>query len=457
MKVVILAGGGGTRLFPVSRQQHPKQFISLGGNSSLLLQTVRRFTELVPAEEIVVCTGEQYRQQTTALLAEAGLQAVHIVAEPCAKNTAPAILLATKYCEQVLGLEAQESVVVAPSDHLASPQELFTTSIQQAVRIAEQQQSMVVFGVRPTQPHNGYGYIKAQAVGVGGYSRVERFVEKPDLNTACRYLEDGNYFWNSGMFCFTPDTLYREFAEHTAELFEHSRLSLQELEKNFQYLHGISIDYAVAEKSERMLMIPLACQWSDVGSWDAMYDILPKDGNGNVLQGDCVVQECSNSLFVSKERLVTAIGVQDICVVETDDTILVVPRGQTEQVKNLVDELRKDHRPEIEIMRTVYRSWGLYKIIEQGNGYKVKQIEVNPGASLSLQMHYHRSEHWVVTEGTALVVNGDREMLVEPNESTFIPIGTVHRLSNPGKIPLRIIEIQAGAYLEEDDIVRFES
>lgn len=456
MKIIILAGGGGSRLFPLSRGNYPKQFLNIAGDNSLLIRTVQRFKNLVSEQDIVVVTGEQHHKHVVAQLLQNHLNKVNVLSEPMGKNTAPAILLAAKYCEEQLGSSPEEVLFVAASDHILEPQWAFEKSVNAAMLVAQKEEKLVVFGIKPTEPHSGYGYIKIDEQEQGEYSLVREFCEKPDIEIARAYCAQGNYYWNSGMFAFRIDTFYAELQEHAPRLFELGSGSLDELLRDFELLPSISIDYAIAEHSKRAVMFKLPCAWSDVGSWDAVWDVLPKDSMGNVQRGECIALDCKDSLLWSEHRLIAGIGLEDVLAIESDDVVVLARRGDSQKVKELLETLKKSKHKELENSSLVARSWGTYKIIERGEGYKVKQIIVNPGASLSMQLHYHRSEHWVVTAGTALVYNSDKEFLLENNQSTFIPVGVRHQLSNPGKIPLKIIEIQSGEYLEEDDIVRFD-
>ena len=454
MKMVILAGGGGTRLFPLSRKTMPKQFLSLGTDKSLLCQAVGRLKGLVKQEDILVVTSQEQLHHVKTELAVCGSPKAHIVTEPVPRNTAPAIALAMAYCREELNAGDDEVLLVCPADHIIRPPESFQQAAKEGVKAAKLGH-LVTFGVRPAKAETGYGYIQAGESCDGGF-RVESFKEKPDEKTAQEYLEAGNYYWNSGMFAFSMGTMRREFEAHQPDIAELLALDLASLRERFAEMPDISIDYAVAEKSTQVLTIPFGGYWNDIGSWDAIYDVLPKDGDGNAIAGDCMALDCKNSLLLGRSRLIAGIGLEDVLVVETDDVILVAGKGESQKVKDLVTELKSLGRKEAEEHTTVYRPWGSYTVLGEGPGYKMKRIVVNPGGCLSLQMHYHRSEHWIVTGGTAKVTVGDEVRMVHENESIFVPQSTKHRLENPGRIPLAIIEVQNGSYLGEDDIVRFE-
>ena len=454
MKIIILAGGGGTRLFPLSRQDYPKQFLKIGGKQSLLVETVKRFLPVAKAADIVIVTNSNYLHHVKAELACCGAAEAHVLLEPVARNTAPAIALAARYCQEILGAHEDEVLFVSPADHIIHPITQFSQAVRQAVRMA-QECRIVTFGIQPDKPETGYGYIQAGAPTGSGY-HVAAFREKPDLVTAAEYVKAGNYYWNSGMFAFTLTCMIDELAVHEPTIHELASLPLAEAIARFDQMPNISIDYAVAERSQRVAMLPLTTYWNDIGSWDAIYEVLDKDENGNAVDGDCLLVDSKNSLVLGHSRLIAGIGLEDLLVVETDDVILVAKQGESQKVKDVVTELKKRNRPEADIHTTVYRPWGSYTVLGEGPGYKMKKIVVSPGQRLSLQLHYHRSEHWIVTGGTAKVTINDTEQMVHENESIFIPMTTKHRLENPGKLPLEIIEVQNGKYLEEDDIVRFD-
>jgi len=454
MKIVILAGGGGTRLFPLSRSSYPKQFLQIDGERSLLAQTVTRFLTIVQPSDILIVTNDAYQHHVQAELASCKAQAAHILLEPVGRNTAPAIALAARYCLDKLGADANEVIFLSPSDHLVRSQPDFVAAVKKAEQMARKDK-IVTLGIQPVKPETAYGYIHAGEAYGDGFI-VSDFKEKPDQATAGKYLAAGGYYWNSGMFVFTIGCMSEELKKHRPDIYQLMARSFEEMQGEFQQMPNISIDYSVAEKSEKMVIIPFTAYWNDIGSWDAIYDAMEKDEAGNAVKGDCLPLHCTNTLMMSRSRLLAGIGLEDILVVETDDVIVVARRGESQHVKDLVTELNRRGRKEAMENATVYRPWGSYTVMGEGPGYKMKKIRVTPGQKLSLQMHYHRSEHWVVIGGTAQVTVDQTVKMVHRNESIFIPPSTKHRLENPGKMLLEIIEIQNGDYLAEDDIVRFE-
>ena len=471
MKMVILAGGSGTRLFPMSRKKYPKQFLKIDDEKSLFQRTIERCLMVTGLEDIIIITNTDYRflvrTQLLELLHEPNNQHCqpNLILEPVGKNTAPAIALASKFALEELKASDGEVLLVSPSDHIIYPSERFAEYVKKAGELAKEGY-IVTFGVRPTRPETGYGYIEADN-NINDSSnayKVRRFHEKPDIKTAERYLARGNYYWNSGVFAFTIKTIFEELERYAPEIYNKlENRTFGEVLEDFENMPDISIDYAVMEKTDRAVVIPLDITWSDVGSWDTFYEIMEKDGNGNIKIGSIVDINTRNSLILSTKRLVSTIGVENLVVIETDDVLLIARRGEGQKVKDIVEKLKKskEFKHLTEFHTTVYRPWGSYTELEKGNRYKIKRITVNPGEALSLQLHYHRSEHWIVVKGTAKVIledeeGGIKEFFVHENESIYVPKTRKHRLINPGKVPLEIIEVQVGEYVEEDDIVRFD-
>lgn len=455
MKALILAGGSGTRLWPLSRQCYPKQFLKLNGNKSLLQQTVERLMRIVTPEDIIIMTNNEYKFHVMADLDIISQNiSKNMILEPIRRNTAPAIALAVKYCTDRLGCSKDEVLFISPSDHIINPEDRFVEHVKRAEKIA-QEGYIVTFGIRPHKPETGYGYIKVKDDG-REYYHVEKFTEKPDAQTAMRYLNNGNYFWNSGMFAFSIGTIMGEFNRRAPEMRWIFDSTFEEALLNFENMPEISIDYAIMEKSDRVVTIPLDIYWNDVGSWDSFFEIFEKDENKNVKIGDVIAIDTKNSLIIGDKRLVATLGLEDIMVIETDDAILISRRGDSQKVKKIVDILKSKKRIESDEHKTIYRPWGEYTVLEESSRYKIKRIVVRPGERLSLQMHHHRSEHWVIVKGTARVSIGEREIYIHENESAYVPKSTLHRLENPGKVPLEIIEIQNGEYVGEDDIKRFD-
>ncbi len=458
---VILAGGSGSRLWPLSRELFPKQFHALFGDDSLLQGTLRRAGKAAQAAPIIVC-NEEHRFLVAEQCREIGAPWQRIMLEPEGRNTAPAIALAAlAVCEA----HGDGILLVLPSDHLVADEDAFVLAVKTAARAASEQ-GLVTFGVQPTAAETGYGYIQAPGVAVGDAAgAVHSFVEKPDAATAEAYLASGDYFWNSGMFVFGARTYLAELERLQPEMFasvvdayEHGATDLDFFRPGEAFLDSpsISVDYAVMEKTERAMVVPVAFGWSDVGSWSAIWEVSPQDERGNHFVGDVLNVGSENSYVLAKDRLVGVIGLDHLIVVETADAILVADKGRVQDVKKLVENLKGCQRTEHLNHTEVFRPWGSYEGVETGERYQVKRIKVKPGEKLSLQMHHHRSEHWIVVRGTAEVTRGDEVFTLAENESTYIPLGVTHRLANPGKLTLELIEVQVGAYLGEDDIVRFE-
>jgi mannose-1-phosphate guanylyltransferase/mannose-6-phosphate isomerase len=463
MKALILAGGSGTRLWPLSRKNYPKQFLRLNGNQSLLQQTVERLLGVVLPEDIIIMTNNEYKfhvkSDLNALFNTRSSPLTHIILEPESRNTAPAIALGAKYCLEKIGCDRDEVLFISPSDHIITPVDKFRGYIKQADEVAKQGH-IITFGIKPARPETGYGYIKAKSEGQGaeskGYFKVAQFMEKPDRETAKKYIDEGTYYWNSGMFAFSIGDLIGEFGKYEPQISEKLDQDFDEMVSTFSQMPDISIDYAVMEKSDRLVMLPLDLCWNDIGSWDSLFDILDKDENGNVKTGDVITINTRNSLIIGSKRLISTIGIKDCLIVETDDAMLIAKRGHAQKVKDVINKLKSENRKEALEHVTIYRPWGSYTVLEEGPRYKIKRVVVNIGERLSLQLHHHRSEHWVVIRGTARVTIGDLEKLIHENESIYIPKSTTHRLENPGKVPLEIIEVQNGEYMGEDDIVRFD-
>lgn len=470
MKVVILAGGSGTRLFPMSRKKYPKQFLKIGDGKSLFQKTVERSLLVAEPGDLIIVTNKDYqfhvRNQLSEIFSDSNSQLEpSIILEPVGRNTAPAIALTLKFALEKLKTQEEEVLFVSPSDHVISPVDRFVEYIREAERIARWGY-IVTFGVRPTKPETGYGYIEGESFSENDKKvyRVKRFHEKPDLETAKKYLEKGNYYWNSGIFAFTIETILEELKKHAPEIYRRlERRTFEEVLEDFRNMPNISIDYAVMEKTDRAVLLPLDITWSDVGSWDAFYEVMEKDEKGNVKLGDITDIDTKNSLILGNKRVISTVGAEDLIIVETDDVLLVAKRGEGQKVREVVKKLEEDEKFKhlTEFHTTVYRPWGSYVELEKGNRYKIKRITVKPGEALSLQLHHHRSEHWIVVKGTAKVILEDesgelKEFFIHENESTYVPKSRKHRLINPGKVPLEIIEVQVGEYVEEDDIVRFD-
>ncbi|PXV57268.1 mannose-1-phosphate guanylyltransferase / mannose-6-phosphate isomerase [Dyella jiangningensis] len=460
---LILSGGSGTRLWPVSRRNLPKQFLSLTGQGTLFQQTIARTRLLPDIGSPIVVASEDHRFLAAEQLLESGVENATIVLEPMGRNTAPAIALgALKAIER----DAEALLLVLPADHLIGDAESFIQAVKLALPAAEAGW-LATFGIRPDRPETGFGYIRrAESIGDGAF-RVAQFVEKPALATAESYVADGGYDWNSGMFLFKASRYLEELGQHAPEMLDAVRKAHASAKVDLDFVRidaelfskvpDNSIDYAVMEKTQRAAVIPVKCDWSDIGSWSALWLAGVRDAQGNLREGDTITVDTTNSLLRSHDRhLLATVGVDDLIVVTTPDATLVAHRDAAQDVKRVVDELKAAGRTEHSLHRVVRRPWGSYDSLESAERFQVKRIIVKPGAALSLQKHHHRAEHWIVVSGTAEVTCDDRTFLLGENQSTYIPLGSVHRLRNPGKVPLEIIEVQSGSYLGEDDIVRLE-
>jgi len=459
---VILSGGSGTRLWPLSRKQHPKQYLPLASDNTMLQETILRLNGLDNlANPIIVCNAD-HRFLVADQCQQIDITNPVILLEPVGRNTAPAIAAAA-----LQSLKQADDVVllVLSADHVIQDVEVF----HQAINIASQQAQegkLATFGIVPTDANTGYGYIKSSKDNIDGVYKVEEFVEKPNLKTAQSYLEQGNYLWNSGMFMFKATTLIDELTTHSPKIIASVNNAVNNAKQDLDFIRldkqafesspSDSIDYALMEKSDNVVVVPLDAQWNDIGSWSALHDIGNKDINGNVIKGNVIAQDTSNTYIYANHHTVTTIGVDSLIVVDTPDATFIATQDKAQEVESIVESLQADGRDEGTIHRKVYRPWGWYDSIESGKHFQVKRLHVNPGAELSLQMHHKRAEHWVVVNGTATVVNGEEVLTLKEGESTYIPIGAMHSLGNKTNEPLEVIEVQSGIYLGEDDIVRFK-
>lgn len=455
---VILSGGSGSRLWPLSRKLRPKQFLPVVGEDTLFQATLSRLHGLAGLQAPLVVCNEDHRFMVAEQLRALGENNQGILLEPAGRNTAPAIALAALYAQRSQATDTL--LLVLPADHVIADIAAFQQAVLAAIPFAKQG-NLVTFGIVPQRAETGYGYIQHN-----GDNRVLRFVEKPNATVAEEYVRSGEYWWNSGMFLFQADTYLDALAQYQPTLLEHCTQALADVRDDgdfvrvaaapFQACPSLSVDYAVMEKASNVAVIPLDAGWSDVGAWSAVWEAGQQDAAGNVLRGDVLVQDAHHNLVYGEQRLVAVLGVDDLVVIDTKDATLVAHRDKVQDVKLLVEQLQAQQRPEALLHREVFRPWGSYDCIDGAERYQVKRITVNPGEKLSLQMHYHRAEHWIVVRGTAEVRCGDKTMLLTENQSTYIPLGEIHSLANPGKVPLEIIEVQSGSYLGEDDIVRFE-
>jgi len=465
---VILSGGAGTRLWPLSRELYPKQLLALIGERTMLQQTALRLEGLAATAPVVVC-NEAHRFLVAEQLRQVNIEPRATVLEPFGRNTAPAIALAAHAALRSAGSDPQADplLLVLPADHVLRDVPAFQKAVRVALPAAERGK-LVTFGIVPNAPETGYGYIQRSGSGQGdeGAHPIARFVEKPSPEKAAQFVQSGDYYWNSGMFLFRARRYLKELESFAPEIAKvcasaaaaaKSDLDFTRIDpKVFEACPSDSIDYAVMEKTRDAVVVPLDAGWSDVGSWAALHGACEADGRGNVARGDVIAEDSQGCYLYSESRLVAVVGLEDHVVIETKDAVLVAPKDRVQDVKKLVYRLKEQGRYEHSLHREVFRPWGSYDSIENGPRFQVKRLKVKPGATLSLQMHHHRAEHWIVVSGTARITRGEETFLLEENQSTYIPIGVRHRIENPGKIPVHIIEVQSGSYLGEDDIVRFE-
>lgn len=458
---VIMAGGSGSRLWPLSRSLYPKQFISLTSKKTMLQETIARLKNIEHQPPLLIC-NEEHRFIVAEQLRQENFKHSGIILEPVGRNTGPAIALAA--------IKAMQNgddplLLVLAADHVIQDHVAFTKSIEKAIEPAKQG-ALITFGIIPTTPETGYGYIKKGHLINEFAFQVERFVEKPDLNTAEQYIASNQYLWNSGMFLFKASCYVNELKKHAPEILSSCELALQNSLSDldftrinseiFEACPEDSIDYAVMEKADNVLVVPMDAGWSDVGSFSSLWEVSPKDQQSNVIIGDVLTENTKNSYVYSQSKLVSTVGVDNLVIIETKDAVLVANKDNVQDVKSIVNQLKQAGRSECEQHREAYRPWGTHDEIAQGERFHVKHLKVKPGEKTALQMHYHRAEHWVVVQGTAKVINGDKSYILSENESTYIPIGSPHQIENPGKIDLHLIEVRSGTYLEEDDIVRLK-
>jgi len=458
---VILSGGVGSRLWPLSREYYPKQLLALVGNNTLLQDTVLRLKGLPEQSPPLMLCNETHRFLVAEQLRRIGVSPANIILEPVGRNTAPAVAVAA-----LAAVDPNALLLVLPADHMIADTAAFREAVTAGIPLA-QANYLVTFGIVPNCPETGYGYINAtDAIEDTVALSVERFVEKPDMETAQQYIDSGNYYWNSGMFLFKASQYLKELEMFNPDIVGTCRIAMENALEDQDFLRldaasfkacpSDSIDYAVMEKTNAAVVIPLEAGWNDIGAWSSLWTISDQDDEGNVVIGDVLTQNVHKSYLRAEHRLLTAIGVEDLVIVETADAVLVAHKDQVQDVKDIVSRLKAMKRNEAYLHRKVYRPWGYYESLDIESRYQVKHITVNPGASLSLQLHYHRSEHWVVVKGTARITRDDETFILTENQSTYISVGVKHRLENPGKLPLEMIEVQSGSYLGEDDIVRYE-
>lgn len=461
LRAVILAGGSGSRLWPLSRSRYPKQFLALDGEDSLLQATVSRLKKCSDRGPIVVC-NEEHRFLAAEQLRAIKADNAEIILESSSRNTAPAIATAAWH---VSNDNPEAIVLVAPADHLIKDADQFANLVKTGLSAAEAG-SMVFFGIKPTFPSTGYGYIEINSTELNDSQSISNFIEKPDLSTAEAFIEDGRYFWNAGIFMFKAKFFLEKLQVLEPEMYVQTQKAVSNAAHDLDFLRldaeafdacrSVSVDYAICEKVDNRIVLPFEGKWSDIGSWSALRDASDTNAEGNVIKGDTLSVDSSNCYIRAESRLVTAVGLKNIGIIETSDSVMVIDLEQSEKTKQIVEALKAEDRTEADFHQVVYRPWGSYESIATGDRFQVKRIVVKPGAALSLQKHHHRAEHWIVAYGTAVVTIDETTQQLSENQSTYIPLGAVHRLENPGKIPLILIEVQSGSYLGEDDIVRLE-
>ena len=459
---VILSGGSGSRLWPLSRESHPKQLLPLAGERTLLQETAARVTDPTRFAPLLVIANEAHRFVIAEQLRELGCSDARIVLEPAGRNTAPAVAAAARIVAEI---DPDGLILVMPADHVILDVAAFRATVEAGV-VAAAEGSFVLFGIQPDTPATGYGYIRTGVPLSGEVRTVAAFVEKPDPLTAEAYLASGEYLWNSGIFLLPVRAVLEELSEHEPRVLAAATAAVDKAARDLTFLRldaesfgaspSISLDYAIMERTRRAAVAPARFPWSDVGAWSALWDIAPRDGDGNVLVGDALAEDVQGSYLRSEGPLLAAVGVKDLIVVATPDAVLVADRKSDQDVKRVVERLKALNHVTATQNRRVYRPWGWYEGVHEGERFQVKRITVSPGQKLSLQKHFHRAEHWVVVNGSALVTVNEQQSLISENESVYIPLGAIHRLENPGKVPLSLIEVQTGAYLGEDDIVRLE-
>lgn len=459
---IILSGGAGTRLWPLSRELHPKQFLPLLNEDTLLQNTLKRISYLKTSPPIIIC-NEQHRFMVAEQLRQIDYESTAIILEPEGRNTAPAITLAALVAQQQ---HPDPILLILPADHFMENPNGFLQSLL-AAKLLTQQGNIVTFGIKPNKPETGYGYIKtAEKIGGCGF-KISQFIEKPDLATATQLLESEEYYWNSGIFMFHSTVYLNEIKKHAPGIIENCEAAIKLVTKDSDFIRpsassfnkceNISIDYALMEKTDRGALIPLETEWSDLGSWDKLWEInQEKDVNNNVLKGDVIISNVKNSYISSSHRLIAAVGMEDCIIIETSDAILIINQNNCHEINNIIKHLKSNQRLELETHLKVFRPWGSYELLATEPHFQVKRLVINPKAGLSLQIHNHRSEHWVVVKGTAKVTRDDKIIILSENQSTYIPAGMKHRLENPETTPVEVIEIQSGSYFGEDDIIRFD-